>query len=187
MYAVPGFLWCWPGLPGLWRQGRWRSLGVALAFAALLNGPIWATVWQPIGLTPVWLAAAWAQVVGFWVVSAWNSHRELMRLAELPKSQQLDGWYLEAQRDYLRGHWIEAEARLRRVLEHAAGDVEARLLLAAVYRRSGRRDEALEQLRELTFHPRGERWRAERELEARRLAVPEGENSAEPGRGGVAA
>jgi len=69
----------------------------------------------------------------------------------------------------LKGHWIEAEARLVKILEAAPADVEARLLLASVYRRSQRKDEAWHQLRELALCPAAERWRREREREAERL------------------
>src|SRR5262245_51161877 len=109
MRSAQWTLCLWPGLPGLWQQGRWRSLGVALAFSALLNGMIWVTVWRPASI-PLWLlASGWAQIGGFWIVSAWNSHREYCRRLALPKSQQLDAWFRDAQQNYLQGRWNEAE------------------------------------------------------------------------------
>jgi len=171
MQAALWNLCLWPGLPGLWQRGQTRSLGIAVAFSVLVNATIWATVWRPAGVSNGFLAFAWAQVIVAWLISAWNSHRQLRRFWALPKSQQLDEWFREAQKDYLKGHWIEAEARLRRILEFAPADVESRLLLTSVYRRSGRADEALEQLRELALRPAAERWRAEREQEARRLGM----------------
>lgn len=164
----------WPGLPGAWQRGQWRSLGVAVVFAGLLNATLWATVWRPWGLSSWLLAGAWTQIGVFWAISAWNSHREYRRWVALPKSPQCEAWFREAQRDYLRGHWIEAEARLRRLIEFAPADVEARLLLAAVLRRAGRRQEASEQLRDLALLPGAEAWRGERGAEARKLEVEAG-------------
>jgi len=174
MQVAPWNLCLWPGLPGLWQRGQARSLGIAIAFSALLNGTIWATVWRPAGTTTGLLVLAWTQVVAFWVVSAWNSHRQLRRLSALPKSQQLDDWFRGAQQDYLKGHWIDAEAQLRRILAFAPADVESRLLLASVYGRSGRTQDGLEQLRELAIQPESDRWRAEREQAARRLGLKVG-------------
>lgn len=169
MQWAPWNLCLWPGLPGLWQRGQTRGLVFALGFALLLNVTIWATVWRPIGATSGVLLVAWAGIAGCWVVSAWNSHRQWVRQAALPKSPQLEDWFREAQQQTLKGHWIEAEARLLKILEVAPADVEARLLLANVYRRSNRREESREQLRELSLIPAAERWRRERELEARRL------------------
>lgn len=170
MQAAPWNLCLWPGLPGLWRRGQARSLGIAVAFAVLLNGTIWATVWRPAGTSTVVVTLAWVLVLGFWSVSAWNSHRQLQQWSALPKSQQLDDWYRKAQADYLKGHWIDAEAQLRRVLEFAPADVESRLLLAAVYQRSARSQEAADELRELALQPAAQSWQAERDRIARRIA-----------------
>jgi len=54
--------------------------------------------------------------------------------------------FIEAQREYLRGHWFEAESLLVRCLEAEPEDDAARLLLADVYRRAGEFEKANEQL-----------------------------------------
>lgn len=180
MHFAPWSLCLWPGLPGLWQRGRARSLGIALAFSMLLNGTIWATVWRPAGTSNVLITLAWTQVLAFWLVSAWNSHRQLKQWSALPKSQQLDDWFRKAQSDYLKGHWLDAEAQLRRVLTCAPGDVQARLLLVSVFERAGRKVEAAEQLRELALQPGSEAWHVEREQLARRVnGIADGESADE--------
>jgi hypothetical protein len=73
-----------------------------------------------------------------------------------------------AQTEYLKGHWTEAESLLRRRLATAERDVEARLMLATLLRRTKRPDLALEQLHEMERFDESVHWefeiRREREL-----------------------
>ena len=74
----------------------------------------------------------------------------------------------QAQREYLRGHWTEAESLLKRRLKLAERDIEARLLLATLFRHTERLDWASEQLLQLEKYDESVHWnfeiRREREL-----------------------
>jgi thioredoxin-like negative regulator of GroEL len=66
-----------------------------------------------------------------------------------------------AQNEYLKGNWYEAEVALNRLLDGNILDVEARLMLASLLRRTGRGDEAATQLARLSRTDGAERWRLE--------------------------
>ena len=44
--------------------------------------------------------------------------------------------------EYLRGNWLEAESLLQRLIRESARDFDVHLLLATLYRRTRRYDEA---------------------------------------------
>jgi hypothetical protein len=162
----------WPGLTALWVRGRWSGLATATAFAATLNFALVATLAGDVLYGTVlsgWptMAAAWTSVLGFWVLGV---RRSLGELSGRPESQtaQSDDLLREAQTQYLRAHWIEAETLLARLLATRPNDVEARLLLATIQRRTGRTAEAKALLTELKSDPAaaGWRWEIEDELAA---------------------
>jgi len=76
----------------------------------------------------------------------------------------------EALTEYLQGSWFEAEAILGRLLRQVPRDVEGRLLLATVLRRTQRHDEALEQLDRLERLRDAARWSREIADERQRIA-----------------
>lgn len=151
----------WPGLARLWGPGQWRGLALALCFAVLLNGALLAS-WGEVGeLERGARWSLWAVILGIWLFSARDSHRWLSWRASLPKSTDLQPLFQRAQNEYLQGHWVAAEVSLRELLSQSEGDTEARLLLATLYRRTGRVDLAREQLSELARKDGAERWRLE--------------------------
>lgn len=169
----------WPGLAGLWLRGGWTDLGLAVAFAAALNFALVTTfVWPQLISRdlPAWGVplAAWVLVLWFWVMGRGRGVRLLA--LEAAKSLQPDdvseALLREAQGKYLKGHWLEAQSLLVRLLSRRPGDAEARLLLVSVLRRSGEIDVAVEQLIELSRLPAALRWQEEMEQERRRLARP---------------
>ena len=181
MSAVSWILNLWPGLPQLWQRGTWQSLLVAVAFSALLNGAMlesFAGGWDRSGWLPValWTAVGLA-VVGHWLWRAFDtsplagdgsndSARELLRLA---------------QTEYLRGHWFQAEKLAGEILAADADDPEARLLLIAALRRSGRREAAQTELARLGNCPGAELWRIEINQERKQLEKQvAAENSHDP-------
>lgn len=170
MMHLPGrWTYSWPGLAGLWCAGRWRGLGVALAFSVLLNAALVVTFVPSLQTDRLTAAGLWAIAGIFWGVSAWNSHSWLRRLRQLPKKEELDRLFVLAQEQYLRGHWVEAEQALRRVLTVNPDDPEARLLLASVLRRSGRSAEARAELSVLAASTAGGKWSFEVIRERQRL------------------
>ena len=165
----PRGLWTyvWPGLPRLWIAGQPLGLLVALGFTVVLNAALWLSWSGELSLGTGGDAALWTGVALFWCVSAWDSHRWRQSVARLPKREELDSLLAEAQTKYLCGHWLETETILNRLLAVAEGDLEARLLLATLYRRTQRAEEARAQLEDMVRRDGVERWANEiqRELE----------------------
>jgi hypothetical protein len=146
----------WPGLARLWLRGEFIGLLTAVAFAAAVNFALVTTfVWPQLVSRhlPTWLvpASAWIAVVWFWIAGLRAGGRIAGDLAR--KSRPADAGATEllrqAQREYLKGHWFEAESHLSSLLQSSPGDVEARLLLANLQRRTKRLAEARQTLREL--------------------------------------
>jgi len=69
-----------------------------------------------------------------------------------------DTLFIQAQREYLGGHWEEAELLLKRRIDHAPRDMEARLLLATLFRHSRRLEQAGEQLGEMNRFDESLEW-----------------------------
>lgn len=172
---------CWPGLAGLWLRGRLWSLVQAAAFSLVLNFALVTTfVWPRLIATelPTWAIplTAWVLVLWFWVMG-WRSSRGFLRLEaarSLQPDEDSDERFCEAQHHYLKGHWLEAEAQLLKILGRCPGDVESRLLLATVYRRSGQSDKARLELKELSQLPSAAEWQEEMLHEARILSAGNG-------------
>lgn len=75
-----------------------------------------------------------------------------------------------AQAEYLKGHWFEAEASLKKILARNPRDIEARLLWVGVLRRSKRADAAKRQLKILSRLEGADGWALEIRDERRRVA-----------------
>lgn len=149
----------WPGLPTLWR-GDWSGFAPALAFTLLLNAALLSTfVWTEI-VAPGVRFGAWG-VVAFAVLgSCWTSRRA----ARGPQRGDFAGQgdlFPAALCEYLKGNWVETERLLERALLQQADDLEARLLLATVWRRTRRLDEARAALEELCELDGAVKWISE--------------------------
>jgi hypothetical protein len=169
----------WPGLAPLWLRGRWSGLGIAMAFAAALNLALVAT-FAGDRLSATWLgspaalAALWILVLGFWMVGFRRGQAELSRSsAPATTADQAaigDQLLRQAQTHYLKGHWIEAETCLSKLLADVPDDAEARLLLASIERRTGRTRQAMKRLGELEHHAPAAGWKWEIQTELARLS-----------------
>lgn len=169
----------WPGLAGLWLRGHWFDLVLGAGFALAVNFTlIVAFVWPQLVTRdlPKWAAplAGWVLVLWFWVVGWRRSACTLAQQAakSLQPDAVSDTLLCEAQLEYVKGHWLEAETLLLRLVSRRPGDAEARLLLASVYRRSGNCPQARQQLAELSNLPAAVRWHEEIALENRKLSPP---------------
>lgn len=165
MRASAWLLTVWPGLAALWLRGRWSGLLAAVAFAAALNVSLLAQFasTQPLSLTVVlslWLAVATSWAGGFW----W-SIRELRQSQAPPSAEAEQDLFIQAQNEYLKGHWFEAEAKLDRLLRSNPEDVDARLLLASLLRHTRRLREASRQLDRLQRQDQSAKWQLEILLE----------------------
>jgi predicted Zn-dependent protease len=116
-------------------------------------------------------------VVWFWIAGLRAGGRLVAEIVR--KSQPLDAQATEllrqSQREYLKGHWFEAETLLQDLLQGSPGDVEAHLLLASIQRRTKRLAEARKTLRELTELPGSGIWGEEVQRELLKLGELERE------------
>ena len=166
----------WPGLPQLWYGGSIAGLALAGGFAALLNLLLLCSfVWEQL-LSPWQVGLGWAAIIAVWmasaVVTAWQGRRE----APWAGIASAEGLFRKALGEYLQRNWFEAERILRDLLRLCPGDAEARLLRATLLRRTGRPQEALDELGRIELMRDAEKWSweiaAERQLLAEHQAGP---------------
>lgn len=158
----------WPGLPHLWNRGSWAGLALAVGFTVLLNVWLASTLvwkeWLPAKVTPVggivlavlWLLA-WAEARADW-------RRYLAEFAEqdgLDHDQRSELRFKEAQEKYLAGDWVGAEKLLLKILKHEQRDVAARLMLATLWRRLERTEDACQELDRIEKLEAASQWQAE--------------------------
>jgi len=165
--------------PGLWRawQGEWRGLALAVSFAIGLNVALLSSFGSADGLIgglPQRTVAvvSWLLVLGLWswgLILARRGRLVVQATSDIDvelATEQLR----QAQQEYLRGHWIEAETLLRRLLRENSRDMEAQLLLASVQRRTRQWNEAQKTLRVLqATGPAAGKWLMEIEAELARI------------------
>jgi hypothetical protein len=163
----------WPGFTRAWVFGKWEGVLLAGLFAAALNTALLTTFvsGKTIQNSAV-IASAWVAVLGFLTVGFWWRARDLsrMRLTKQSSANRDESLLIEAQQNYLKGHWIEAESIVVQMLALDSADIEARLLLASVQRRTLRPAEARRTLAELQSHPAATKWQLEIESELAQLS-----------------
>ena len=179
----PSLLCCWPGLPGLWYRGRWSSLFLAVTFGILLNLTIIASfIWTGVFQDDAFPVIAWPVLLLTWFGSAMIAKRNLPDVMSLTKEDPIlvadeeseaivDALFIEARREYLKGHWNEAQSLLQRQLKHYPRDIEARLMLATLFRHTRQFDDAVIQLNQVEKFDPAINWKNEiaRERELLRL------------------
>ena len=196
----------WPGLAQLWCRGSYSSLLWAIGFSLVLNLALVATLLWPAILGSFFPAIAWPIIFLVWLISTWTSLKTVEQIA-VPRqslsdqersefsaensgsiSQQDSSDHSEAsshtlfnraQREYLRGHWNEAEALLKQRLNQDERDIEARLLLATLYRHADRFDKASIQLNELERFDESVHWNFE--IQRERQFVSRGREDSKSG------
>ena len=157
-----GWITClWPGLSRLWFRGEVLGLLTATAFASLLNLLLVATFIWPELVHPVVWYAGWLIVTVFWCCGFWRSVRRWPELTGRALAGAGEDLFIQAQAEYLKGHWFEAETLLRQLLRHCNRDVDVLLMLATLYRRTGRLDEAEKQLDRMDRLDEARKWRWE--------------------------
>lgn len=144
---------------------------MAVGFAVLFNLALAVSFVWP-GMAAGWLVRAiWVGVILAWSISFWLTWRQ-QESAAPPKSTPAaddDTLFIQAQTEYLKGDWAAAEQRLVRGLKRDPRDLESRLLLATVLRRSGRAEAARHQLDTLRKIDGWQHWQPETESELRLL------------------
>ncbi len=161
-------LCCWPGLPGLWYRGRWSSLMVAIGFSLLLNLAIISSfIWTEVFFDRGFPAVAWPVLLMFWAMTAWLALQNLPDVMSVKsRTQQTvfehpDTLFIDARSEYLKGRWQQAEALLLRSLIQTPRDIEARLMLATLYRHTRQFDNATAQLDKIGDFDESATWRSE--------------------------
>jgi len=151
---MPNWARLWPGLPDLWIHGSWAGLALALGFTVLLNvlllGSLVWTRWLP----PTMLWAGWGAVVVLWACSFWVAHQGGAEQGERKAADLLR----QATEAYLQGRWFAAESLLERLVQRNRQDVQARLMLATLKRRTGRLEEARVDLENLALLDAARPW-----------------------------
>lgn len=162
----------WPGLAQAWWRGSSRGLAAALLFGWALCVLLLATFVWPNWFRPWLVTLCWLGMLCFWTFESIRSHWQLGNLQRDAGPVAGDDRFAQAQQEYLRGHWFEAESLLHAILTDTPRDPEAHLLLAGVLRRSGRLSAALRRLDQLVLLDTSLRWgfeiRRERQLIAAR-------------------
>lgn len=167
----------WPGLPQLWYDGSWRGLAVAAAFGGLLNALVAVSlVWHELATTTARLIG-WLVLVGVWLAAAMVSWRSLARGEgqnggdSRPAAEE--DLYPAAVNEYLKRNFVAAERLARKLLDRNGRDIPASLMLASVWRRTGRTTEAKAELERASRLEASRPWSLEIERELARLKKPE--------------
>jgi hypothetical protein len=181
MRAAPIIVCLWPGLAGLWLRGRTSGLLTALAFAALLNSALAASFFRLELPGSVLGRVVWIAVVALWVVGFWRNLRQLPQLlASPPPPKPALDLFPQAQTEYLKGHWFEAESLLAKQLRTMPQDADSHLMLATLYRHTGRLSDARKQLHRLQRCETSTKWQFEIQQEKQLLDEREAEQRDAP-------
>ena len=185
MRRMPWATYFWPGLPQLWIRGSWSALALSVGAAVLLNLALLGSfVWDEL-IAPDVRKALWGALGTAWGVSAGLSIAGSRRKRGRNRTDSHEDTFDETRRHYLKGNWFQAERALKGMLRTDARDLDARLMLATLFRHTGRLEEAARQLNLLVRLEGAQKWemeiRRERELlaDARRTNQTEGEDRAD--------
>lgn len=129
---------------------------------------------------------AWPIIFLVWTVSAFAAFHRLPDLMSVPTSEKVadqrppDTLFIQAQSEYLRGHWEEAASLLHRQLFQSPRDVESRLLLATLNRHSRDFESARFELNEIEKFDESYEWRFEISRERDLLDLIQRHEESEP-------
>ncbi|MCC6124983.1 MAG: tetratricopeptide repeat protein [Pirellulales bacterium] len=172
MQKIPWAAFLWPGLPQLWLRGQWaglaKALGAAIVLCAVLLGTFgWSELISAGMRNTLWIAVAL-----FWTASAVAAYVQTRRRTNREQLTPAKDTFTQALDLYLKGDYFEAECLLVEMLARNERDLDARLMLAALYRHNRRYDEAAKQLDTLARFEGAEKWRLE--IESERSLIAEG-------------
>ncbi|MGW8256540.1 MAG: tetratricopeptide repeat protein [Thermoguttaceae bacterium] len=148
----------WPGLPRLLVHGSWTALAIAVGAGVLLNAAVLCTFgWSEMIDVPM-RNLLWASVAVLWIGSALVAAVQLHRLALTKELSAQDDPFHQALELYLKGDYYQAEGLLQKLLKNNARDLDARLLLATLFRHTRRIEEAEKQLEQMVLFEGAEKW-----------------------------
>ncbi len=171
----------WPGLPQLWLAGTWSGLALAVGFASLLDLLLLTSFLWTEWVEPALRVAGWTAVAVLWSVSIVTGRRWSQEQPVQGRRPREEDLFPRALGEYLKGNWYEAEAACKTLLRRVSGDVQARLLLATLLRRTKRWPEAREQLDVLGRLEAAATWEFEIAGERERLAEAQQQATVEVG------
>lgn len=155
----------WPGFTELCAFGRWRFFFIAVLFAVLLDVLLvtnffWTEYLSRNGKITLLVAAVISWVLLKMTASHFSRQIESIRHCDAKPKR-----FKDAVCHYLSGNWFEAECLLDGLLLNNPRDVEAKLLLATLYRRTERFHDAERELAILCKYEECNPWTLEIELE----------------------
>jgi hypothetical protein len=156
-----------PGLGRAWWYGSPGGLAASLVFVAILNVAIVATFGWTEWIGTSTRTCLWVILSLFWCGGAVLGYR-LGRAEDHTGPVDETDEFARARCEYLQGNWYDTEEILKRLLRRDGRDVETRLMLATLYRRTQRPDQSRQSLDQLDRYAAAQRWqheiRREREL-----------------------
>lgn len=155
----------WPGLTRLGSRGEWLALSSALVFAGLLQVAVTVTFFWPAAVNPRSVQVIWLVLATVWITGLWSGYDDLAAATRRFSNERLQDLFIRAQGEYLRGNWWTAQTLLEQLLALDRADVEAQLMLAALYRHTERPEVARRRLRFLERLAGADVWRLEIEKE----------------------
>ena len=174
----------WPGYRKAWDEMDHQSVVLAIAFAWMVvfvgfNLFYW-TSWYP-----GWLINL--ATIALLMISIGHGAKRILFGESLASSaitiddlEEAEQSFRLAQESYLQGSYFEAEQQLLKNLAINEADIESALLLASVYRRSGKFSESLETLAQLQLKERSERWMTEILVEKEKVLRSKRQSSSVP-------
>ncbi len=161
MSRTPWAGYFWPGLPQICVRGSWAALLEALAATMLFNAALVASFVYSELVGSAVRTALWVLVAMVWIAGAGHGAWWIRRFGGLmPNDPQTDP-FRDATDYYLRGDYFQAERILGELLRRFDGDIDARLMLVTLLRRTGRIDEAVAQLKRLRQTEGAGKWALE--------------------------
>lgn len=161
----------WPGLPALWYRGDLLACVVAILFAMSLNFLLIASWHWPLWFSPMLIRSLWF-VAGFvWLAGCVHSMIYWNSITSKVYFDADKDVFPDAQVEYLKGNWFEAEGILHQVLARNSRDVEAALLMVSVLRHTHRYTQAIAWIERLRLLESASRWRQELDSESRKIQV----------------
>lgn len=159
----------WPGVSQFWGRDVRSGLIVAIGFSILLNLTLVCTfVWTEL-LAVALVRTAWIVILTTWVGWAILAYTWDRKYGATLASGVTNALFERAQRYYLESNWFEAERVLRKLLRHDRRDLDARFLLATLFRHTGRVQEAEEELKRIELQEGAQKW--ELEISRERLSL----------------
>ena len=159
-----------PGVSGLFRYGRWSFLAVALTFFVSLDLLLISHLFWTDCLTPQgWYFSFVVFAIVWFLLANISVYCERILLNRRDADSKRN-FFSDAITQYLQGNWYDAERYLNEILQRNPRDPEALLMLATLFRHTGRTEESRQTLHNLQKFEEARKWFVEIETELTYLA-----------------